>query len=67
MGNMMRPAETRHGGSQKKGYMEKPKFVYLGNEPERELNSSTQYVNRGGGSMASEAFQVNDRSTAGSQ
>lgn len=38
---MKESAEARMGSSQKKEYMEKPKFVYLGNEQEKELNSST--------------------------
>ena len=55
-GGAMKGSEMRMGSSQKKEYMEKPKFVYLGNDQERELNSSTQYVSGAPGTMASEAF-----------
>lgn len=65
--NLMSPAEMRQTASSKKEYLEKPEFVHLGGGPgEQELDSQTRYVNQGGGSMASDAFQVNDRS-AGSE
>ena len=64
--NLMSPAQMRQTASSKKEYLEKPQFVHLGGGPgEQELDSQTRYVNQGG-SMASDAFQVNDRS-AGSQ
>ena len=65
--NLMTPEEMRKAAASKKEYLEKPEFVHLGGPGEQELNSQTRYVNQGGGSMASDAFQVNDRSAASSQ